>query len=259
MKPLHYSLALVAFSLCAFGTVGPAQDTVTPKPQRDGLPKDGPRKGVPMPGFSPAREAAALSFVQQHHAELSGVLSSLKAASLEEYKRAIQELFRTSERLAMVKESDEERYEMELSHWKAGSRIRLLAARLTMSSGEDVEQQLRQAVHEQVDLKIKLQELERDRSAARLAKMESNLAELKKSKDKHVDRTFKQLTDSAKTARQKRKNAAAAKGADQGQTPAKSEAERGPVEKGKRTAVLRRPRISSARRQRLQRETRAER
>ena len=83
--------------------------------------------------LTPEREAAAITFVRQHHAELVDLLNQLKETKPAEYQAAIRELFQTSERLAQLREQDPQRYELELDAWKTKSRIRLLAARSTMS------------------------------------------------------------------------------------------------------------------------------
>src|SRR5438132_8650434 len=68
-----------------------------------------------LPTFTPEREAAALTFVRQHHSELADLLSELKTSNEAEYQRAIAELFRKSEQLADTQARDPRRYELELA------------------------------------------------------------------------------------------------------------------------------------------------
>ena len=56
-------------------------------------------KDVRMPGFSPEREAAAITFLDSHHAELGRLLERLKKSRPTEYKKAVRDIFRASERL----------------------------------------------------------------------------------------------------------------------------------------------------------------
>src|SRR5687767_13810045 len=57
-----------------------------------------------LPGITPEREAAVMTFVKHHHAELAELLIHLKENAPKEYERAVRDLFRTSERLAQVQE-----------------------------------------------------------------------------------------------------------------------------------------------------------
>src|SRR5262245_8457794 len=89
---------------------GPKADDIrrddVKKPLKDGLPdKKGRSRSAPAaaPPFTPESEAAALKFVGENHRELGALLKQLKASSPEEYKRAIRDLFRTTEKLAQTK------------------------------------------------------------------------------------------------------------------------------------------------------------
>src|ERR1700719_964914 len=120
-----------------------AADAPKPKPA-DPPPKVvKPAERVPL---TPEREAAAITFVRQHHAELVDLLNQLKESKPAEYQAAIRELFQTSERLAPLSEQAPPRYELELEAWKVKSRIQLLAARSTMSGDKSFEDQLHAAL-----------------------------------------------------------------------------------------------------------------
>ena len=94
------------------------------------------KNGKNKPGgwVTPEREAAVMTFVKQHHAELAELLVQLKASNSKEYEQAIRELFRTSERLAQIQERDMPQYELELKHWQVQSRVQLLSARVLRCS-----------------------------------------------------------------------------------------------------------------------------
>lgn len=147
--------------------------------------------------ITPQREAAAVSFAQEHHPELAKLLVHLKRNNKREYERAIRELFRTSERLAQAKERDNARYELEVEIWKVESQIRLLVARLTMN-GNDVEMQekLRSLLVERVDLRIRRHRMERDRLAARLERLEENITRLENERETLVDQSYVNLIES---------------------------------------------------------------
>jgi hypothetical protein len=125
------------------------------------------------------QEAAALRFVREHHQELAGLLENLKTSNHKEhqteYRQAIRELFRTSEKIAQTKLVDEERYNIELESWKTESEIRLLAAKLTMGDRQDLRGKLRQQFVRKNQLQLQRLELEKRRIEARIDKLKGNL------------------------------------------------------------------------------------
>ncbi len=181
--------------------------TSTARPSAEGAklvaqaaPKASPldQAGRPVPlEVTPEREAAALSFVRQHHPELAGLLVHLKRGNSRQYEQAMRELFRTSERLAQFKERDSERYELELEIWKQESQIRLLVARMTMKPNDPaMQEKLRAMLLDRVDLRIKRQRFERDRLAARLERLESDIDSLESERGALADQSFKELLQS---------------------------------------------------------------
>jgi hypothetical protein len=160
---------------------------------KSGASKDKFRAGRDLPAFTSEREAAALTFIGLHHAEMAELLRQLKGTDLAEYRREIRVLFRSSEHLADLKDKDAELYELELRGWILDSRIRLLAARLSMAASESVEQELRQALSEQIDVRIAQQTLTRRRLESRLADMNSQIEKLEQSRDEQIERRMKSL------------------------------------------------------------------
>ena len=126
--------SLACVSLLACGLLGLA---IVPRAVSDDA-DDG------MSTVTPEREAAAQLFAERHHPELARLLGRLRETNPEEYKKAIQELFATSERLARLMGRTPERYELELAAWKVDSRIRLLAARSAMGESADRREALKE-------------------------------------------------------------------------------------------------------------------
>ncbi len=150
------------------------------------------RRGTPAQ-VAPEHEAAARAFAKQHHPELLILLDALKKREPRRYAAAIRELYQTSESLNRLRERDRERYEAELRLWKATSRVRLLAARLTMGQSDDLEQELRRAIAEQIEARIALQRLTRDRLRRRLAALERAIAQAEANKTKEIERRLARL------------------------------------------------------------------
>ena len=154
-----------------------------------------------LPTFTKAHEAAAVTFAQNHHPELAELLGGLKQHNRGEYEKAIRELFRTSERLAQWQEKGPQRYEHELAMWKLNSRIRILTARLTMSTDVAVERELREALVELAALKKQQLEAERQKLFSRLAEID---AELKRDVNTTIDERLQQVLQGTEKRRSMR-------------------------------------------------------
>lgn len=162
------------------------------------------------PSIPPSREAAAISFAQENHAELASLLEGLKKNAPKEYQAALQDLDRAVEKLAKIKERSPERHEYELADWKMTSRIRLLAARLTMSSDPAGEAELRAALRERFEFRLAAQRADRDRMQARVTKLDQQIEEMSANADAIVEKQFSDLRKSlpAKPAKPKPKKPA---------------------------------------------------
>lgn len=173
-----------------------------------------------LPGITPEREAAVMTFVKQHHPELAELLIHLKENAPREYDRAVRDLLRTSERLAQIQEKDSPSYDLELKLWQARSRAQLFAARLQMSDNEELRQQLRATLQEEYDLRLQQLLRDRDRAEERRKMLADQIDKRQRKRDEEIERQFRQLTggSGAKTGTAKPK-AVAKQGS---QPPAKS-------------------------------------
>ncbi|MFO0821004.1 MAG: hypothetical protein U1A77_23865 [Pirellulales bacterium] len=173
---------------------------------KSGISKSGDAKGRRMaandsaPAVTPEREAAVRKFVEQHHPELVGLLESLKSKNSTEYERAVRDLFRVSERLAQSYGRDNQRYELELKLWQSQSRLDLLAARFKMSNNDELKAQIQQALDEQYSLRQAVMQLERDRVAERLKKLDEQLQTFDASREELLDRQLRLLLGKQKSA-----------------------------------------------------------
>ena len=156
---------------------------------------------LPAIRITPERETAALAFARANHAELASLLDGLKRNAPGEYQAALVDLDRAVERLAKVREKSAERHAFELAEWKITSRIRLLAARLTMSSDPTVEAELRAALRERLELRLSAQRAERDRLQIRVSKLDQQIEELASKADATVEKQFVELRKTLPAAR----------------------------------------------------------
>lgn len=151
------------------------------------------RAQTPVSPITPEREAAALAFARENHAELASLLDGLKRNAPKEYQAALIDLDRAVDRIGKLKDKSPDRYEFELADWKITSRIRLLAARLTMSSDPIVEVELRTALRERLDLRLAAQRAERDRLQGRVTKLDQQIEEMASKADATIEKQFLEL------------------------------------------------------------------
>ena len=175
------------------------------EPAQKEAPKD-PNKARLLP-ITPERETAVTDFVDKHHPELGALLAHLKTNQPKEYERAVRDLFRVTEKLAMVKDRDDRQYDLELKVWKAQSRAQLLVARLKMTDPEsantdELKAQLREILTEQLQARIEVMRLERERTATRLDRLNQDIGKFEKNReaviDSHVQNLMNQVNANRK-------------------------------------------------------------
>jgi hypothetical protein len=217
LMSLGFFAALLAMATAALaqkpGQKQPTTETSVSAPSKEQLlnpkplnPKDGPRDR--QFALTPAREAAVMAFVERNHPELSGLLTHLKTSQPKEYERAVRDLFRNTEKLAMVQERDSKQYDLELKVWQAQSRAQLLVARLKMTDpesgdSEELKRQLREILSEQMQARLEVMRLERDRVSGRLEKLNEDISRMEKNREAAIESHLKTLTSQVKENRPK--------------------------------------------------------
>jgi hypothetical protein len=197
---LYSILSLVAIGLAgAFVSGQEGATSADSKPAN--VRPNGKGKNRPPLAITPEREAAALTFVERNHAELSALLAHLKSNQPKQYEQAVKEIYRVTERLAGIQERDPLLYELEVKHWTAQSHVQLLAARLKMEQTDEHRQQLREALSAQIAARLDVLKHQHEQAAERLAKMEKDIAQLEENRERTIERQLDVLTKpSTKTA-----------------------------------------------------------
>lgn len=134
------------------------------------------------------QEQSALKFARRHHPELAELLKQLDRDMTSEYDKAIRQIHVVNERLERIKDRSLEDYNLQLNLWKVDSRIRLLAARMTMSSDEQLQVEMEKLLTQRFSLKE--QQLQRDkvRTTTRLEKIDSQLENLHNNREELLKR-----------------------------------------------------------------------
>lgn len=145
------------------------------------------------------QERIAQKFAEQHHPELAALLSQLKEMDEPKYTAAINELFRTHERISRYQERSPDRYQIELELWKIDSRVRLLVARSASGMEEETRTHIKELLAQRNELRIQLLASERDRLEDRLQRLNSQMKELQNDSDVIAERDLERLMRSAQT------------------------------------------------------------
>ena len=169
--------------------------------ESENAPKPTAKANRPLPAgdaanviMTPERQAAALKFAELHHPELYQLIQGLKKANRPEYHKAIRQLYNDSERLARLKERIPDRYELALEEWQMDSRLRLLVARMTMSAGDpELEGQLQELLQERLDTRLALMKFDRERQAAKLAKLDDQIQDLESDREAAIQKDLLQI------------------------------------------------------------------
>jgi len=163
------------------------------------------------PAVTSQQEAEVMQFLRQHHTELADLLGHLQLSRPADYTRAVRDIWHARERLRQFEKSDRDRYELELQSWVIQSKVQLLVARLAMSENEALRDELRQLLAEQFDLKMRTSQIDRDRTADRLRKLEEQLQRMADNREEMLEKAFLSLTKSSERLKAKRRDLSAAK------------------------------------------------
>jgi hypothetical protein len=157
------------------------------------------------------QEAEVLQFLRQHHTELADLLGHLQLTRPTDYYRAIRDIGHARERIRQFEKGDGVRYELELQSWVLQSKIQLLVARLAMSDSQSLRDELRQLLAEQFELKLRFANIERQRTAERLQKLDEQVQRMSDNRTDLLEKEFQSLTRSSEKLKAKRKDAATGK------------------------------------------------
>ncbi len=155
-------------------------------------------------------EAETLAFAREHHPELADLLANLKQMNTKEFHKALRQLNQARQRLVRIERTSPAKYELALAGWKLDSRIKLLAARMTMSDDPMLEDELRKLVRERQEVRINELKSEKTQLTQRLGKVENLLQQLESDREKslqsEIDRIKQGLESGSATGGKPRKD-----------------------------------------------------
>ena len=200
MRTSHFPVALLLLS-AAVSVLSAADAGPAPKKERPKAPA----------AVTAQQEAEVMQFLRQHHTELAELLGHLQLSRPADYTRAVRDIWHARERLRQLEKGEGDRYELELQSWVIQSKIQLLVARLAMSDSESLRDELRHLLAEQFDLKLRFSQIERERTAERLQKLDEQLRRQAENRVELLEKEFLSLTRSSERLKAKRRDASTAK------------------------------------------------
>lgn len=168
-----------------------ATEAVSPESKSEKEPK-------PNNTTSAKREKLAIEFARTHHPELADLIQRLKKHKPREYKRAIRDLDTTLTKLDRFKNRDSDRYRLTLERWEVDSRIRLLAARVSIMGSSDDQSELKTLLKQRMDLQLELLKHEKTMAEKRVQKLDKSIADIEQNHDKLVDAELTKINRSIK-------------------------------------------------------------
>lgn len=172
-----------------------------------------------------AREAELLMFVREHHAELADLLTQLKPQDVAKYQAALADLDRDFKRLDQLRKRSSVNYENELNLWKSRSRVRLLAARLSMTGDAALREELKAALRDlrqqelaAVDREMSALKSSLEKQQQKLEKLGRQQAKLQADGDQWIEQQLTALEQAQRSKADKPVKSGKAK-----QTPAAAE------------------------------------
>ena len=160
-----------------------------------GVPKNSAKQDI-----GDQDRSAALSFVAEHHPELSHLLMQLQKSRPLEFERALRELVLQTQAIARLQDKNPARYQTQLAAWKLDSQIRVLMARWARTEDAALQSQIRTLIAQRQQMKVSQLQADRQKLEEQLKRIEDQLSGYAGPEEQRVDTEWEQLSRRAKAA-----------------------------------------------------------
>lgn len=141
-----------------------------------------------------AAEQKALEFIDEHQPKLKKLMEFLKSKQPESYQQALKELGRSQQRLENLEKRDLELYRIELDLWVVRSRLRLLAAEMSVAKAKDTTdrtKELTELIEQESGLELQRLQLLHDRASQQVLTLDEAIAKHRAERDQRVAKSLK--------------------------------------------------------------------
>lgn len=139
-------------------------------------------------------EQKALDFIEEHQPKLRKLMEILKSKQPASYQQALKELGRSQQRLESLGKRDPELYEIELDLWLVRSRLRLLAAEMSVAKVTDQTDrtdELTKLIEQEAKRDLQRMQLLRERAAQQVIKLDEEIAKRNAAHDELIAKALK--------------------------------------------------------------------
>lgn len=140
-------------------------------------------------------ERRVLSFVATHQPKLLELMEFLKQKHPAQYEQALREMSRSRTRLENLAKRDLDMYAIELELWQIRSRLRLLAAEISVApeaKQEKLNATLAQLVEKEVAQDLARLKLQRERTAKQLEQFDQQIVQRESEHSAQIEKMLKQ-------------------------------------------------------------------
>lgn len=145
------------------------------------------------------RRAELLAFAEEHDPQLRALLEMLETKRPKQFRQALANLARDTDRLSALETRDPERHDLELRQWKNNQRIQILSAKLTLKGGSpEGKDELKKLLARKNELRQASLQLELRRARERVARLEEQTSKLAKPTEGELEKQVEQILSRAK-------------------------------------------------------------
>jgi hypothetical protein len=157
--------------------------------------------------ISEERKTKILSFVNEHHPELTGLLEQLKKGKKKRpWLSAMNGLNKAIKKLEGIKERNPDRYETALKQWKLESRIQVASAHLKHKNTEEGREKLESLIGKLVDFHIDRLKKDRDQVQNRLKQLEKKVTDAESNREQLIEKRLKASLPKVKKEKKEKAN-----------------------------------------------------
>ncbi|MFM7115654.1 MAG: hypothetical protein ACKO0N_03385 [Planctomycetota bacterium] len=145
------------------------------------------------------RKPELLAFAEEHDPQLRALLEMLETKRPKQFRQALANLARDTDRLNALQTRDPERYDLELLQWKNNQRVQILSAKLTLKGGSpEGKDELKKLLARKTELRQESLQLELRRARERVARLEEQTGKFTKPSDSELEKQVEQMLSRAK-------------------------------------------------------------
>lgn len=145
------------------------------------------------------RKPELLAFAEEHDPQLRALLEMLETKRPKQFRQALTNLARDTDRLNALETRDPERHDLELRQWKNSQRVQILSAKQTLQgSSPEGKDELKKLLVRRSEIRQESLQLELRRARERVARLEEQTSKFTKPTESELEKQVEQMLSRAK-------------------------------------------------------------